>query len=128
MISFEGFRPVDGVPIYLQIMNYIKRGCVAGTIVKGDVLPSRRYLSALLGINPMTVQKAFKMLEDEGLITTLQGSGSVIIADDESINRIKLELLEGEIRKMTEYFKQMNISQQKAIELLEEDWEDADNE
>ena len=61
-------------------------------------------------------------------ITTMQGSGSVIIADDESINRIKLELLEGEIRKMTEYFKQMNISQQKAIELLEEYWEDADNE
>ncbi len=128
MISFEGFRPVDGFPIYLQIMNYIKRGCVAGTIVKDDVLPSRRYLSALLGINPMTVQKAFKMLEDEGLITTMQGSGSVIIADNESINRIKLELLEGEIRKMTEYFKQMNISQQKAIELLEEYWEDADNE
>lgn len=67
MVSFEGFRAVDGVPIYLQIQTYIRRGCVAGTIRDGDELPSRRVLSALLGVNPNTVQKAFRLLEDEGL-------------------------------------------------------------
>ena len=36
MVSFEGFRAVDGVPIYLQIQTYIRRGCVAGTIRDGD--------------------------------------------------------------------------------------------
>ena len=55
MVSFEGFRAVDGVPIYLQIQTYIRRGCVAGTIRDGDELPSRRVLSALLGVNPNTV-------------------------------------------------------------------------
>ena len=64
MVSFEGFRAVDGVPIYLQIQTYVRRGCVAGTIRDGDELPSRRVLSALLGVNPNTVQKAFRLLEE----------------------------------------------------------------
>ena len=51
MVSFGSFRAVDGVPIYLQIQTYIRRGCVAGTIRDGDELPSRRVLSALLGGN-----------------------------------------------------------------------------
>ena len=50
MVSFEEFKPVDGVPIYQQILTYIKRGAVAGTVTEGDELPSRRVLSALLGI------------------------------------------------------------------------------
>ena len=64
MISFEQFRMEDGVPIYLQILLYIKRGMVAGTVVDGDELPSRRMLSALLSVNPNTVQKAYRMLEE----------------------------------------------------------------
>ena len=58
MISFEGFRMEDGIPIYQQILLYLKRGVVAGEIRNGDELPSRRALSALLGVNPNTVQKA----------------------------------------------------------------------
>ena len=52
MVSFEAFRAVDGTPVYLQIINFIKRGAIAGTIRDGDELPSRRVLSALLGIKP----------------------------------------------------------------------------
>ena len=54
MVSFDAFRAVDGTPVYLQIINFIKRGAIAGTIQDGDELPSRRVLSALLGINPNT--------------------------------------------------------------------------
>ena len=48
--------PDSGTPIYLQIIDFIKGGLAAGTIVYGDELPSRRVLSAILGINPNTVQ------------------------------------------------------------------------
>ena len=61
MVSFGGFRPEGSEPIYLQIVGYIKRGIVAGEIPSGDELPSRRMLSALLGVNPNTVQKACRM-------------------------------------------------------------------
>ena len=76
MVSFDAFRAVDGTPVYLQIIRYIKRGAVAGTIRDGDELPSRRVLSALLGINPNTVQKAFHLLEEEQLIESRTGAKS----------------------------------------------------
>ena len=47
----------DGSLIYQQILLFIKRGVIVGTIKDGDELPSRRVLSALLGVNPNTVQK-----------------------------------------------------------------------
>ena len=63
MISFDSFIPDKILPIYLQIILFIKRGIIGGTIKNGDELPSRRVLSALLGVNPNTVQKAFAPLE-----------------------------------------------------------------
>ena len=78
MISFEAFRQTDGTPIYLQIIRYIQQGLAAGTIQDGDELPSRRVVSALLAVNPNTVQKAFKQLEDEGLVTSRAGAKSCI--------------------------------------------------
>ena len=65
MISFENFTAKDGIPIYLQIVQHIQREIVAGTIKNGDEVPSRRVLSALLGVNPNTIQKAYRILEDE---------------------------------------------------------------
>ena len=68
MLSFSRFVPEEGLPIYLQIIRHVKRGIAAGTVQGGDELPSRRMLSAQLGVNPNTVQKAYRLLEEEGLI------------------------------------------------------------
>jgi len=68
MISFEDFLMEDDSPIYLQIIRYIKRGIAAGNIRHQEELPSRRVLSAFLGVNPNTIQKAYRVLEEEGLI------------------------------------------------------------
>ncbi|MBQ3125939.1 MAG: GntR family transcriptional regulator, partial [Clostridia bacterium] len=64
MIDFDCFIIEDGSPIYWQIILYLKRGAVAGSVQDGDELPSRRVLSARLGVNPNTVQKAYRMLEE----------------------------------------------------------------
>ena len=71
MVDFSAFVPEDGLPIYLQIIRHVKRAIAAGTVQAGDELPSRRVLSAQLGVNPNTVQKAYKLLEDEGIIPSL---------------------------------------------------------
>ena len=92
VISFESFKTEDGKPIYQQILDFIKRGAVSGAIKNGDELPSRRVLSALLGINPNTVQKAFRLLEDEGLIESRAGSGSVMTLSPERTAEIRAEL------------------------------------
>ena len=124
MISFDTFKPGEGTPIYLQILLYIKRGAVAGTIQDGDELPSRRVLSALLGINPNTVQKAFRMLEDEELIESQTGAKSVMKLNDEKIMKLREDLLREEIRSITVSLRQMGIRRDEALRLISQFWDD----
>lgn len=76
MVSFDDLVLLDGMPIYQQILRHVKLGIAGGTIAPGDALPSRRVLSALLGVNPNTVQKAYRLLEEEGLIQSRSGAKS----------------------------------------------------
>jgi len=123
MISFDKFIMEDGTPIYLQILLYIKRGIIAGTIADGDELPSRRVLSALLGVNPNTVQKAYRMLEEEGLIASHSGAKSYMVLPPETIQRVRAELLEGDARTIVSAMKQMGLSRAEALALLEKYWD-----
>ena len=123
MISFDGFIPDGILPIYLQIILFIKRGLIAGTVVNGDELPSRRMLSALLGVNPNTVQKAFALLEEQGLISSRAGAKSVIAVTQEQIAEIKSELLLSDIRNITSALKQMGLTREEAARLIEENWD-----
>ena len=123
MISFEKFIMEDGMPIYLQILQYIKRGIIAGTFTNGDELPSRRMLSALLGVNPNTVQKAYRMLEDEGLISSHSGAKSYMVLNEETVARVRVQLLEGDAIGIVLSMKQMGLSKAEAIALLENYWD-----
>lgn len=119
MISFQAFRQTDGTPIYLQIIRYIQQGLAAGTIRDGDELPSRRVLSALLAVNPNTVQKAFRLLEDEGLVTSRAGAKSYIQATPEQIAVLRRELLETELQTMVDAARRMGLTREEAHRLLD---------
>ena len=123
MISFESFILEDNVPIYLQIVGYIKRGIVAGTIADGSEMPSRRMLSALLGVNPNTVQKSYAMLEEEGLIHSRSGAKSCVVADDAAIRRLRGEILGLSLKTVIEAMKQMGMSLTDAQNALADHWE-----
>ena len=122
MISFENFIMADGSPIYLQILLYIKRGIIAGIICDGDELPSRRVLSALLGVNPNTVQKAYKLLEDEGLIASRTGAKSCVVVTEEKLTEIRAELLEADAKEAVAKLKLMGVSQEEAHGLIDRFW------
>ena len=123
MISFENFMMQDGTPIYLQILLYIKRGIVAGIILDGDELPSRRVLSALLGVNPNTVQKAYKMLEEEGVIQSRTGAKSYVAVTVNKLREIREELLEDDAKSAVNVLKMMGVSKEEAHALIEKYWE-----
>ncbi len=123
MVSFEGFVLVDNVPIYLQIVGFLKRGIVAGAIADGDELPSRRMLSALLGVNPNTVQKSCAMLEEEGLLRSRTGAKSYLVADGDAVRRLRRELLGESLRSVIEAMKQMGMTLEEAQEALRDHWE-----
>ena len=123
MISFGLFVIEYGSPIYVQILRFVKRGIVSGIIMDGDELPSRRVLSSLLGINPNTVQKAYRMLEDEGLIESHSGAKSIMVLSEATIERIRSELMESDILSVINALKQTGMSKEEALKLIEHYWE-----
>ena len=68
----------DAKPIYTQIMDNIHGQVAAGVLQPGDKLPSVRELAAQLSINPNTIQRAYRELEQQGVIETLPGKGCFV--------------------------------------------------
>ncbi len=74
--------PADDRPIYVQVMDEIRRARVTGVLRPDDPLPSVRQLSAELRVNPMTVQQAYRELEREGLVYVRRGQGTFVAASE----------------------------------------------
>ena len=122
MISFEDFILGDDYPIYLQIIRHVKQGIAAGTIGDQEEVPSRRALSALLGVNPNTIQKAYHMLEEEGVIVSRSGAKSYTQVAPEIVERIRRELLAEDTKVWVKAMKQLGISREEAFSAAEEIW------
>ena len=124
MLSFSGFRLEDGSPIYQQIIRYLEQGIAAGTIRDGDGLPSRRVLSAQLGVNPNTVQKACRMLEEEGILVSHAGSKSFVTFTAERREELTAELVVSGATAAALKLKQLGITLEEAIRLISRVWEE----
>ena len=126
MIDFGAFRAEDGTPIYLQIIKYLKQGVVSGAVADGDELPSRRVLSALLGLNPNTVQKACRMLEEEGLLVSHAGAKSCVRVSPELRERVRAALIRSDAGAAASAFRRMGVPLEEAIELVKRAYEEAE--
>ena len=123
MISFENFIMEDGVPIYMQIIRHIKRGAATGVVQNGDELPSRRVLSVMLSVNPNTVQKAYRLLEEEGLVQSHSGAKSYMVLSEEKRQTIRAQLLEAEAKSVVVAMKRSGLEKAEAMALLEKFWD-----
>lgn len=124
MVSFDNLILAEGVPIYQQILRHVKLGIAGGTIANGEELPSRRVVSALLGVNPNTVQKAYRLLEEEGLIQSHTGAKSAVVADQAAQARVRAELLGAEVQAAVDAMKTMGLSRQQALDLVDQLWKE----
>src|SRR5438128_54141 len=79
MITFK-LDPKSGVPVYRQIQDQIRCGIASGLLSPAEQLPTVRALAVELSVNPNTVIKAYSELEREGVLTTEQGSGTFVAA------------------------------------------------
>lgn len=123
LVTFEGLRLEEGMPIYLQIIRYLERGIAAGTVRDGDELPSRRVLSARLGVNPNTIQKAFRALEEAGVITSRAGAKSEVSLTPERAEAIRRRLLEEEAAALVSALRQMGLDREQAAALVLQLWD-----
>jgi GntR family transcriptional regulator len=84
------FLPIDprsGLPVYRQIMEQVRRMIVAGRLPAGEKLPSVRDLAGTLGINPLTVGKAYGELERAGVIEMRRGLGMFVHERQPNVSR-----------------------------------------
>lgn len=77
----------SGVPIYQQIADSLKEDILSGKLTQGEYLPSIRSLAKELKISVITTMKAYEMLEEEGLVTGVQGKGFYVNAQDAEMLR-----------------------------------------
>lgn len=114
--------PKKPEPIFLQIVNFIKKMILEGTFKENQMLPSVRNLSLELKVNPNTVQKAYKELEREGWIEVLRGEGYIVkkIPENGLENYIKerKKIIEVEINAL----KKIGQKKEDILNFIEEIW------
>ena len=122
VLDFTQLSLQDTSPIYMQIVRYIKIKIAANQIANGDELPSRRMLSTILNVNPNTVQKAYKQIEQDGLLVSYAGSKSILVFDETVVTDIRHELIAEEASNFITSLKQIGISKEEAGNLLASMW------
>jgi len=81
-------------PIYEQVIEEIKKEIVRGELKPGAKLPSQRQLARKIDVNPNTVQRAYREMEQRGLVETKRGRGTFIKDDDQVMIEIKKDMAE----------------------------------
>jgi GntR family transcriptional regulator len=109
----------SGVPIYRQVIEQIRRQIMTGRLAEGGQLPTVRDLAGRLKVNPMTVSKAYSLLEIEGLVERRRGVGLFVAKlSRRRKERITQEMLDGIVKKAAITAVQLGVSEQEVKEIL----------
>ena len=84
----------NDAPIYAQLIRGVQIRIVAGVFPPGERLPSVRDLAAEAGVNPNTVQKAYGLLERDGVICSLPGKGSFLTGEQNAVDKQREEAVQ----------------------------------
>ena len=91
----------SGRPVYQQIMDQVKRDIALGRLIKDEQLPTVRQLARQLALNPNTIAKAYRQLEQEGIITTKPGAGAFVASLDSNLSRaVRKKLVSQELERI----------------------------
>ena len=83
-------NPLSNKPIYLQIVDNLKQNLATGELTPGEQLPTVRQLADQLNINFNTIARAYRILDEEGIITTQHGRGTFIRTASEQLSKEEL--------------------------------------
>jgi GntR family transcriptional regulator len=119
--------PHSPVPIYRQIMDQVRRLAAGSKLPPGTELPSVRAIAAQHAINPMTVSKAYSLLEAEGVLERRRGLGMVVAASAAALGAAasaaqraeeRLALLEPALRAAAQQAAQLDLKAADALALF----------
>ena len=108
-------------PIYRQLIEQVRRRIASGQLSAGQEIPSVRELAQTLAVHPMTVSKAFGLLEVEGLLERRRGLSMVVAAQHTQAksSASRVELLRPTLEKAAAEVHQLELSKAQAIQLFQ---------
>lgn len=111
------------LPIYAQIREQIKEQILNGQIKEGTILPSIRKLAKEVGVSVITTTRAYRDLEEEGFIASMQGKGSIVLSKDNEMMREKyLMRIEEGMMTAIEIAKHINMTKEEFDHLVLNLW------
>ena len=115
----------NNLPIYLQVINDIKKRVVTGDMKAGEKMPSARDLALQYQINPNTSQRVYKELEMESICITKRGLGTFVTEDEERIEKMREEMASQYIIAFIKGMKGLGYSKEELIHILEHQFDEA---
>jgi GntR family transcriptional regulator len=113
-------NPVEGQPLYLQLMQQIRHAIETGGLQDGDLLPGIRTLAQELVVSHNTVAKAYSELEHEGLVELRHGSGAFVSAGRRMrLRSDKLLVAQSRVRSLVQELYKENLSTEELRRLFE---------
>jgi len=111
----------SGIPIYVQIIDQIKHLVATGVLRPDDQLPTVRQLASDLRVNFNTIARAYRMLDEEGVISTQQGRGTYILdqPSPEAAERVRREALEGLTRRYLTNAARLSYTPEEVSEIVQ---------
>ena len=108
------------IPIYIQIVEQVRQQIVDGGLKPGDQLPTVRALASDLRINFNTVSRAYRLLDEAGIISTQQGRGTYILEmpPPEVAERLRLESITALARRYLGETRRLGFTFEQAIDYI----------
>jgi GntR family transcriptional regulator len=122
-------HPSSGVPIYRQLVEQIRRLIAGGQLPPGAELPSVRELAVTHAVNPMTVSKAYSLLEVEGLLQRNRGRPMTVTAGRKAQASLaqRMKQLEPQARQLATAARQLELTDKDLTALIKRTWEQQDD-
>jgi GntR family transcriptional regulator len=125
-------NPQSGVPIYRQILEQVRRMVASGQLQPGAELPSVRDLAVTHAVNPMTISKAYSLLEAEGLLARNRGKPMTVVGAARGASRgqtplnKRLEQIDPLVDQIVLAGRQLQLSEAELVKALRRKWEETD--
>jgi GntR family transcriptional regulator len=118
-------NPQSGTPIYRQIVNQTRRLISGGQLRAGEVMPSVRSLALEHAVNPMTISKAYAILEADGWLERNPGKPMTVALTSRSADRRdRAEALKGQVREIVLAARQLELKPTEVAALIKKYWKE----
>jgi len=114
-------------PVYLQVVRHFKVDIATGKLQAGQTIPSRRELAAQLNINPNTAQRAYKEMEDQGLIVTEGNAPSRVTTNQQVLGSVRHELIEESVDAFIAAVRSIGVPVDELLQIVKSKYESALN-